>query len=141
MTPTRKWTLDRPVPGGEIFSTGPAGGPPYGVPDDRRQPMSGTRTWPARSTGTGPLVCGVDAVDLREEAERIVWAATRAPSYRNIQPWSFRVSARQVEVYADLSRRCPVADPDDRQLFLGVGAAVFGVRLALARLGRRPVVC
>jgi hypothetical protein len=34
----------------------------------------------------------------------------------------------------------PVVDPEDRQLFIGVGAAVFGLRLALAQLGLRPVV-
>jgi nitroreductase len=81
-----------------------------------------------------------DTVDLRDHAEEIVWAATRAPSYRNLQPWSFRVTAKQVEVYADLSRSSPVADPVDRQLYLGLGAATFGVRLAVAHLGLRPVV-
>jgi nitroreductase len=81
-----------------------------------------------------------DSVDLREHTEQIVWAATRAPSYRNTQPWSFRVAVRQVEVYADRSRSCLVADPNDRQLFLALGAAVFGVRLALSRLRIRPVV-
>jgi nitroreductase len=84
---------------------------------------------------------GSDAsVDLRDHTEEIVWAATRAPSYRNTQPWSFRVAARQVEVYADRTRSCPVADPEGRQLFLGLGAAVFGVRLALSQLRLRPVV-
>ena len=81
-----------------------------------------------------------DPVDLRDHTEEIVWAATRAPSYRNIQPWLFRVAARQVEVYADRSRSCPAADPEGRELFLGVGAAVFGVRLAMSRLRVRPVV-
>ena len=81
-----------------------------------------------------------DSVDLRDHTDAIVWAATRAPSYRNTQPWLFRVAARQVEVYADRSRSCPVADPDDRELFLGLGAAVFGVRLAMSRLRVRPVV-
>ena len=57
-----------------------------------------------------------------------------------LRPWLFRVAARQVEVYADRSRRCPVADPDDRELFIGLGAAVFGVRLAMSRLRVRPVV-
>jgi hypothetical protein len=75
-----------------------------------------------------------DLVDLRDHADEIVWAATRAPSYRNTQPWLIRVAARQVEVYADRSRSCPVADPEGRELFLGLGAAVFGVRLALTRL-------
>lgn len=80
------------------------------------------------------------SVDLRDHTDEIVWAATRAPSYRNSQPWLFRVAARQVEVYADRSRSCPVADPEGRELFLGLGAAVFGVRLAMSRLRMRPVV-
>jgi nitroreductase len=80
------------------------------------------------------------AVDLRCHAEDIVRAASLAPSQHNTQPWVFRVGPAAVEVYADRSRRLPVADPDDRQLFIGVGAAVFGVRLALARLGVRSVV-
>jgi nitroreductase len=79
-------------------------------------------------------------VDLRSHAEAIVRAATWAPSHHNAQPWAFRVEPDAVEVYADLSRRVPVADPEDRQLFIGVGAAVFGVRLALAHLGLRSVV-
>jgi len=79
-------------------------------------------------------------VDLRGHTEEIVRAATRAPSHHNAQPWAFRVEPAAVEVYADLGRRVPVADPEDRQLFIGVGAAVFGVRLALANLGLRSVV-
>ncbi|HST63962.1 MAG TPA: nitroreductase family protein, partial [Mycobacteriales bacterium] len=91
-------------------------------------------------TAPAPVWAPDSTVDLREHTEEILWAATRAPSYRNLQPWSFRVTAHQVEVYADLSRGCPAADPVDRELFLGVGAAIFGVRLAVARLGSRPVV-
>jgi nitroreductase len=79
-------------------------------------------------------------IDLRDRAEEIVRAASWAPSLHNAQPWAFRVGPADVEVYADLHRRVPVADTDDRQLFIGVGAAVFGVRLALAHLGLRPVV-
>ena len=79
-------------------------------------------------------------VDLRQHAEEIAQAGARAPSHHNAQPWAFRMQAGAVEIYADRSRRLPVADPEDRQLFLGVGAAVYGVRLALAVLGFRPVV-
>jgi len=79
-------------------------------------------------------------VDLRQHAEEIAQAGARAPSHHNAQPWAFRVLPGAVEIHADRSRRLPVADPDDRQLFLGVGAAVYGVRLALAVLGLRPVV-
>ena len=79
-------------------------------------------------------------VDLRSHAEEIVRAASRAPSHHNAQPWAFRVERAEVEVYADRGRRVPVADPDDRQLFIGLGAAVFGARLALSHLGVRSVV-
>ncbi len=79
-------------------------------------------------------------IDLRDRTEEIVRAAGRAPSLHNAQPWAFRICRAEVEVYADRRRRVPVADPEDRQLFLGVGAAVFGVRLALAHIGLRPVV-
>ncbi len=81
-----------------------------------------------------------DTVDLRDHARELLWAATRGPSYGNAQPWSFRVARAQVEIFADLSRSHPIADPQDRQLFLGLGAAVYGVRLAMARLGLRPVI-
>jgi nitroreductase len=91
-------------------------------------------TWQAEQRRPG------ESVDLRDHTEEIVWAATRAPSYRNTQPWLFRVAARQVEVYADRSRTCPVADPEGRELFIGLGAAVFGVRLAMSRLRVRSVV-
>jgi hypothetical protein len=77
--------------------------------------MSGART----AQWHGPD----DPVDLRDHTDEIVWAATRAPSYRNTQPWRFRMSARPVEVYADRSRRCTIADPDDRELFVGLGTA------------------
>jgi nitroreductase len=79
-------------------------------------------------------------VDLRQHAEEIAQAGARAPSHHNAQPWAFRVLPGAVEIHADRSRRLTVADPDDRQLFVGVGAAVYGVRLALAVLGLRPVV-
>jgi len=79
-------------------------------------------------------------LDLRRHAEEIVLRASRAPSHHNAQPWVFRVRAGEVEVHADPARRMPVADPDDRQLLIGVGAAVYGVRLALRHLGVAPVV-
>jgi hypothetical protein len=79
----------------------------------------------------------VGSTDLVRHAEEIVRAAARAPSHHNAQPWAFRVTPGAVEVWADRSRRMPVADPADRQLLFGVGAAVYGVRLALAQLSAR----
>src|SRR4051794_18604688 len=59
-------------------------------------------------------------VDLRQHADQIAQAGARAPSHHNAQPWAFRVLPGAVEIHADRSRRLSVADPEDRQLFLGV---------------------
>lgn len=65
----------------------------------------------------------------------LVRYATLAPSSHNSQPWSFRIAADGVEVFADLSRRLPVADPTDRELMLSVGAAISNFRVAAAHFG------
>jgi nitroreductase len=77
-------------------------------------------------------------LDLRAHAEELVDKARMAPSLHNAQPWAFRVKWNAVEVYADRSRAIPVLDPDDRQLLIGVGGAVFGVRLGVSVLGAEP---
>ena len=76
-----------------------------------------------------------DDLDLRPSARDILTTATRAPSGHNAQPWNFRVLADAVEVWADRNRRLPVIDPNDRELHVACGSALFGVRLALAGLG------
>jgi nitroreductase len=77
------------------------------------------------------------AIDLLPHRDELIAAARLAPSLHNAQPWAFRVTANAVEVYTDRSRSSPIVDPDGRQLLLGVGAAVFAVRLGLAELGYR----
>jgi nitroreductase len=71
-------------------------------------------------------------VDLGPEAEELVASAGRAPSLHNAQPWAFRVGRDRVEVHFDDRRMLPVADPVGRQAYLGLGAAVFVLRLAMA---------
>jgi nitroreductase len=63
-----------------------------------------------------------------------------APSLHNAQPWQFRVTPTAIELHADPTRRLPCADPDDRELRLGCGAALYGLRLALEHVGVRPLV-
>jgi nitroreductase len=78
-------------------------------------------------------------------------AAAAAPSIHNTQPWLFRVtggtggtdgdlSGTAVEVRVDRSRRLTVLDPDGREMFVSVGAAVFNLRVALAAAGYRTTV-
>lgn len=70
----------------------------------------------------------------------ILEAAIRAPSVHNSQPWRFRVADDSIELLADPARRLPVADPDDRELRLACGAALFNLRLALLSVGLQPKV-
>ena len=61
--------------------------------------------------------------------------AVLAPSSHNSQPWLFRVDGKAVEVYADRRRRLPVVDPDDRELVMSCGAALYNLTLALSHIG------
>jgi hypothetical protein len=67
-------------------------------------------------------------------------AAVAAPSVYNTQPWLFRVTEREIEVYADPARRLQVVDPRGRELLISVGAALFNLRVAMLADGRIPVV-
>ncbi|MCA1194977.1 MULTISPECIES: nitroreductase family protein [Saccharopolyspora] len=75
-----------------------------------------------------------------EQVAQVVRLAGRAPSLHNRQPWLFRVTADVIELHADLSRRMPGTDPEDRELRLGCGAALYDLRLALEHVGVRPLV-
>jgi iron-sulfur cluster repair protein YtfE (RIC family) len=61
--------------------------------------------------------------------------AVKAPSGHNSQPWRFRLAGDAVELLADRSRALPVVDPDDRELVMSCGAALFNFRLAIRHHG------
>lgn len=61
--------------------------------------------------------------------------AVLAPSSHNTQPWLFRVGDGFVDLLADRTRALPVNDPDDRELVISCGAALFTLRVAAAAAG------
>lgn len=75
-----------------------------------------------------------------ERMELLLRYAVLAPSGHNTQPWSFRIVPEGIEVYADYSRRLPVADPMDRELLLSIGAAIMNLRVAAAHFGYESTV-
>jgi hypothetical protein len=105
------------------------------------------------ATGTAPLAaCG--APDAYEQAAHATWhpsdplpaqasavrrelvrCATLAPSSHNTQCWKFRIGERGIDILADLSRRCPVVDPDDHHLHVSLGCAAENLVLAAAHHG------
>ena len=66
--------------------------------------------------------------------------AVLAPSSHNTQPWQFGIGDDHLDLYADQTRSLPVSDPDDRELSISCGAALFNLRLAVSRLGYRPCI-
>ena len=61
--------------------------------------------------------------------------AILAPSLRNSQPWKFFLHGNVLELYADRIRACPVVDPNDRELVMSCGCALFHLRCAMAHFG------
>lgn len=76
----------------------------------------------------------------REQVEFLLRYAVLAPSSHNTQPWIFKIVEDGVQVFADYSRRLFVADPDDRELLLSVGAAITNLRVAAAWFGFETTV-
>lgn len=80
------------------------------------------------------------AVDNTANLESLVQAASLAPSSHNTQPWLFRLNGHVVDVLADRTRALPVNDPDDRELTISCGCAVFNLRVAAAAQGLEATV-
>jgi nitroreductase len=66
--------------------------------------------------------------------------ASRAPSVHNVQPWSWRVGAESLHLYADPSRHLIHTDPDGRDMMISCGAALHHCVVALAALGWQSTV-
>lgn len=74
------------------------------------------------------------------ELPALVATAGRAPSVFNTQPWQFRVSGRALDMHADPQRGLRALDPAGREMLISCGAALYGLRLAVRRLGYVPAV-
>lgn len=73
---------------------------------------------------------------LSEKMNYLVKYAILAPSGHNTQPWLFKIVGNNIiEIYADRSRALPLVDPDDRELMISCGAAIYNLRLAANHFG------
>ncbi len=57
------------------------------------------------------------------QLKELVHYATLAASSHNTQCWKFQLEDRAISILPDLSRRCPVVDPDDHHLYVSLGCA------------------
>ncbi len=69
---------------------------------------------------------------LQEQYRFLLRYALLAPSSYNTQPWKCVLNDAGIAVYADYSRRLPVADPANRQLLMSIGAFLMNLRIAAA---------
>ncbi|MEV6600102.1 nitroreductase [Actinoplanes sp. NPDC051346] len=80
----------------------------------------------------------IRAADTRAEARALSAAATtagHAPSIHNTQPWRWRLTDNQLDLYLDHSRGLEVTDPDSRLAILSCGAALHHALVSLAAAG------
>lgn len=57
----------------------------------------------------------------------LVRYGTLAASSHNTQCWRFQVGEQSITILPDLSRRCPVVDPDDHHLYVSLGCAAENI--------------
>jgi hypothetical protein len=69
---------------------------------------------------------------------RLVAMAGRAPSVHNTQPWRFRACGNEIELHADTGRMLRHIDPTGREMLISCGAALYGLRLGMRRMGYLP---
>lgn len=67
---------------------------------------------------------------IEEQIAFLVNFAVLAPSSHNTQPWLFRIKENICELYADEKRALKHSDPEDRQLFISLGAALANLIVA-----------
>ncbi|MGF1519832.1 MAG: Acg family FMN-binding oxidoreductase [Nodosilinea sp.] len=65
----------------------------------------------------------------------LVRYGTLAASSHNTQCWRFRVDEQSIAILPDLSRRCPVVDPDDHHLYVSLGCAAENILQAAKAQG------
>lgn len=68
--------------------------------------------------------------DARNGPLALVRAAILAANPHNTQPWLFRVTETQIELYADVARNLGSFDPYLREMHLGLGCALENIALA-----------
>lgn len=82
-----------------------------------------------------------NTADIAKKMKFLLRYVILAPSGHNTQPWLFKIVENDtIELYADRSRALPVVDPDDREMIISCGAALYYLRLAANRFGLTETV-
>ena len=77
---------------------------------------------------------------MSTQMREMVRYATLAASGHNTQPWRFAIQDGVIEIHPDYSRRLPVVDPDERELWISLGRALENLLLTARAAGYAPEV-
>lgn len=66
--------------------------------------------------------------------------AVLAPSSHNTQPWLWKISGNEIELWADTSRAMPALDPSGRELIMSCGAVLHHLRLSIRAFGYADLI-
>lgn len=72
---------------------------------------------------------------MPEQMRELVRYATLAANGHNTQPWKFAIRQDGIEIHPDYSRRLPVVDPQDRELWISLGCALENLLVAARAAG------
>lgn len=71
------------------------------------------------------------AAQMRE----LIRYATLAASGHNTQPWQFALKEDIIEIHPDYTRRLPIVDPQNRELWISLGCALENLSVAARAVG------
>lgn len=74
-------------------------------------------------------------MDKAATFRKILEYAVLAPSSHNSQPWRFEIGQDEISILKDLSRRLPISDANDRQLYISLGCAITNILVAADYFG------
>ncbi len=78
--------------------------------------------------------------DQNQDFIKILECGAKAPSGHNTQPWLFKIKKARIEVHPNFAKSLPVVDPDNRELFISLGAATENICIAALAKGYLPTV-
>lgn len=72
---------------------------------------------------------------MTAQMRELVRYATLAANGHNAQPWQFALKENAIEIHPDYTRRLPIVDPNDRELWISLGCALENLLVAACATG------
>jgi hypothetical protein len=79
-------------------------------------------------------------MEVSKNIQKIVEYGTKAPSGHNTQPWKFKATETEIQIYPDFERALPIVDSDNHALYISLGCAAENAVLAAKKHGYRPTL-